>query len=206
MKFRNSILIISALAIGSILFTKCSKVIKKEKKLEPKNTSELNIRQLIEELKRDSSKHTKVGKVLTEQEVIELESKLGKKIPQSYRTFLKEFGNGAYWLYNNSMNDITYLYHLNTMGRLNMDSLEYEDGTKYPMNSLLCLMSDDSNGGAWVWLTTEKSPNGEWPLAYYSFGRLYYKVENFTEWIRLLVSCKHEVIRELDKNHKLGLG
>ena len=166
----------------------------------------MNIRQLIEELKKDISKHTKVGKVLTEQEILALESKLGKNIPSSYRTFLKEFGNGAYWLYNNSMNDITQLYHLNTMGRLTMDSLEYEDGTKYPMNSLLCLMSDDSNGGAWVWLTTEKSPNGEWPLAYYSFGKLYYKVENFTEWVRLLVICKHEVIRELDKNHKLGLG
>jgi hypothetical protein len=33
--------------------------------------------------------------------------------------------------------------------------------------SLVCLMSEDANVGAWCWLTSEKTTNGEWPLAYY---------------------------------------
>ncbi|WP_299618453.1 hypothetical protein [uncultured Tenacibaculum sp.] len=69
-------------------------------------------------------------------------------------------------------------------------------------------MSGDSNGGAWVWLTSEKKEDNEWSLAYYSIQdqRLYFKVANFTEWLKLLYRSKGEVIRELDKDYILGLG
>ena len=75
-------------------------------------------------------------------------------------------------------------------------------------NTLLCLMTEDSNGGAWFWLTSEASKNGEWPLAYYSLSdkKLHYKVKNFTEWLKILTKNENEVIRGLDVDEKLGLG
>ena len=195
-------LILSLIVIATLA---CSKLVK-HKNSKDKSELKNDIRFLIKQLKKDSAQHENVGQVLSEDEIVQLEKSLGEKFPESYRIFLKEFGNGAYWLYHNGMNDITKLYKLNSSGRLKMKSVEYEDGKFYSIDSLLCLMSEDSNGGAWVWLTSEKSEDGEWPLAYYSFGKLYYKVENFTEWLNLLIKCKHEVIRELDIDDKLGLG
>ena len=66
-------------------------------------------------------------------------------------------------------------------------------------------MTEDSNGGAWCWLTSEKKEN-EWALAYYINQKLHFKVENFTEWLNLLTKNGYEVIRELDTEDELGLG
>ncbi len=90
-----------------------------------------------------------------------------------------------------------------------MDSeIELVGEKQIKVDSLLCLMTEDSNGGAWCWLTSEGKDDGEWALAYYSLHdrKLYYKVKDFTEWLRLLVMSKGEVIRELDNENKLGLG
>jgi hypothetical protein len=88
------------------------------------------------------------------------------------------------------------------------NTIELVGEKEIEVNTLLSLMTEDSNGGAWVWLTSENSESGEWPLAYYSLSdkKLHYKVKNFTEWLRLLTKCKSEVIRELDVDDKLGLG
>ena len=73
---------------------------------------------------------------------------------------------------------------------------------------MLCLMTEDSNGGAWCWITTEDKENGEWSLAYYNINdeKFYYKVSSFIEWLEIATTCKEEVIRELDVEEILGLG
>ena len=82
------------------------------------------------------------------------------------------------------------------------------DKREIKVDSLLCLMSEDSNGGAWCWLTSEETKDGEWPLAYYSLSdkKLHYKVQNFAQRLKILINSKGEVIRELDLDYKLGLG
>jgi len=182
--------------------------IREEKPLEDSRNSykNLGIRELIKQLQLDKELHKKIGSKLSEYEISEIEERLGQNLPNSYRIFLNEFGNGAYWLYHNPINDISKLYKLNSFGKWNKKEIESEDGSFHQIDSLLTLMSEDSNGGAWCWLTTTKTEDGEWPLAYYINNKLHYKVKNFTEWLRLLVKCKHEVIRELDKENKLGLG
>ena len=54
----------------------------------------------------------------------------------------------------------------------------------------------------------EVKEDNEWSLAYYSMTheKLFYKVENFEAWLKILVTCKNEVISELDKDFILELG
>ena len=69
-------------------------------------------------------------------------------------------------------------------------------------------MTQDSNGGAWCWITTEDNENGEWSLDYFNIGdeKFYYKVLNFIECLEIATTCKEEVIRELDVEEILGFG
>jgi hypothetical protein len=190
-----------------ILFASCG--LKNSKSNSEKNsTTENQMKELITILSSDFKKHKEVGPKLTDFEIQEIENELGLKLPPSYKIFLKEFGNGAYWLYMNSIDDIKQKNFLNKYRKELGKTIELVGGKEYRVSSLLCLMTEDSNGGAWVWLTTENKENGEWPLAYYSLSdkKLHYKVENFMEWIRLLAKGKYEVIRELDVEDKLGLG
>lgn len=199
---RYSCLILIIFLIGS-----CSLKNKKSNS-DQVSTTENQMKELIHILNEDSEKHQEIGAKLTYSEIRDVENELGLKLPPSYKQFLKEFGNGAYWLYMNSIDDIkqkNYLYkYRNYLGK----TIELIGDKDYEVDSLLCLMSEDSNGGAWVWLTSENNMDGEWPLAYYSINdkKLHYKVENFVEWLKLLTKNKYEVIRELDVENKLGLG
>lgn len=160
----------------------------------------------IEKLLKYYHYHENVGNTLTDNEITQLENKLNLKLPRSYKLFLKYFGDGGDWVFVQNIDSIqkggfykAYDYH-NTLN-------EYvclgED--KVMTKSLLSLMAEDSNGGAWCWLTHEEKKDNEWSLAYYFNGKLHYKVNNFTEWLEVAASDK-EVIREYDVEEKLGLG
>ena len=176
----------------------------------PENEMKTLIRVLIE----DTKQHKDVEPKLTDSEIQRAEKELGITLPNSYKLFLKEFGNGAYWLYtvDQPINGVNKEYGaIHRLGKFRNylgDSIQSNGFGTFKTNSLLCLMTENSNGGAWVWITSETSINGEWPLAYYSMDdqKLYFKVENFLEWIRLATKCKYEVIRELDKEYILNLG
>ncbi len=172
------------------------------------STMENQMEELIMILIVDSNQHQEIGPKLTDSEIQEVEKELGLSLPDSYKLFLKEFGNGAYWLYMTSIDDIKHFSYLKKYRKDLGNTIELVGEKNIEVNSLLCLMTEDYNGGAWCWLTSENSDNGEWPLAYYSLSdkKLHYKVKNFSEWLRLLTKCKSEVIRELDVEDKLGLG
>ncbi|CAM1355284.1 SMI1/KNR4 family protein [Tenacibaculum ascidiaceicola] len=180
----------------------------KKSNLEQISTTESQMKKLIKILNTDSKQHQEIGAKLTDPEIQKVENELSLKLPPSYKLFLKEFGNGAYSLYMNSIDDIKQKNFLNTYRKDLGATIELLNEKEYKVHSLLCLMTEDSNGGAWVWLTSESDENGEWPLAYYSLNdkKLHYKVENFIEWLRLLTKGRYEVIRELDVENKLGLG
>ncbi|MEE3999986.1 SMI1/KNR4 family protein [Tenacibaculum sp. FZY0031] len=150
--------------------------------------------------------HENVGKTLTDEEIKVIEEKLNLKLPKSYKLFLKYFGDGGDWVFVQNIDSIQnggfykeYDYH-NTL-----NESVYLGEEKVMTESLLSLMSEDSNGGAWCWLTHEEKKGNEWSLAYYMDGCLHYKVKSFTEWLEVAASDK-EVIREYDVEEKLGLG
>lgn len=169
-----------------------------------------DIHELIAELKSKPTMHQKVGAPLTDEEIAQLEERSGFRVPPSYRVFLREFGDGAYNLYDTQPVDSfrsprwfrDYKFRADLLG----ESLQLDGGGNIPKDSLFCLMTEDSNGGAWCWLTTESDEQGECPLAYLMEGTLYCKVPSFTEWVRALVVGKQEVIRTLDTEDKSGLG
>ena len=176
--------------------------------------SDLEMQKLIGILKEDLKFHENINSKVTDQELKELENYMNIKLPNSYKLFLKEFGNGAESLYHidqpiNGINMEFGAIHWFGKYRISLDEEIETDGFGiYKKDNLLCLMTENSNGGAWVWLTSQKGENGEWPLAYFNIddGKLYYKLKSFKEWIRIATKCKYEVIRELDKENKLGLG
>jgi len=172
---------------------------------------EMNV--LIGVLKKDNEQHEKVEPVISAIEIQKEEKKIGLSLPNSYKLFLNSFGNGAESIYHidQPINGVNTKYggiHWLGKYRKDLDKEIHSDGFGiFKTNSLLCLMTENSNGGAWVWLTSENSENGEWPLAFYNMdGKLYYRVENFKEWVRIATKCKGEVIRELEKEYKLNLG
>ena len=152
-------------------------------------------------------KHEKVGSQLTNNEIESIEDKLNLTLPKSYKLFLKYFGDGAYWVFTQPINSIKN-YSWITDYRENLNKKIELDNNFIDVDNLLCLMTEDSNGGAWCWITSEKKKDNEWPLAYYSLSdnKLHFKVENFSEWLKILSETRDEVIRALDVDEKLNLG
>tara|TARA_R100000789_G_scaffold70412_1_gene65899 strand:- start:1010 stop:1549 length:540 start_codon:yes stop_codon:yes gene_type:complete len=173
-----------------------------------------NIKQYLSVLIQDSELHGNIGPKLNENNILEAESELGIALPQSFKLFLKEFGNGADWLYHvdQPINGVAKEYgKIHWLGKYRKhlgETIESNGFGSFKTKTLLCLMTENSNGGAWVFLTSENSENGEWPLAFYNMDdqKLYFKVESFTQWIGLAIKCKSEVIRELDEENILNLG
>ncbi len=169
----------------------------------------MNLDFLIKKLLEDRDKHEKVGPKLKNHEIEKIEQEINLILPNSYKTFLKEFGDGAYWVYAQAIDTIsTKPYWLNSFRKELGTKIKLEGTKEIKVETLLCLMTEDANGGAWCWLTEEECLNGEWSLAYYSRSdnQLHYKVENFTKWLKILLDSKYEVIAELDVEDKLGLG
>lgn len=165
---------------------------------------------LITILKADMELHIDVANTATDAEIKEAELKLGVQLPPSYKTFVKEFGNGAQELYivDQPVNGVHEIHWFSEYRNFVPDTVHTDGFGSFAANTLLCLMTEDSNGGAWCWITTENNENGEWSLAYFNIGdeKFYYKVSNFIEWLEIATTCKEEVIRELDVEEILGLG
>lgn len=165
------------------------------------------IAELIIELKRDTDKYKEIGNKLTDQEILQIEKEMNVDLPESFKIFLKYFGDGV-WIHGQSIDSVKRLSWLKKYRENLRNTISFNNGEIVNTDSLLCLMTEDSNGGAWCWLTSEKTENGEFPLAYYNMidNKLHFKLNNFTEWLQLLVSAKTEVIFTLDRDSKLGLG
>jgi hypothetical protein len=150
--------------------------------------------------------HDGVGKRLNDEEIKSIENKLQLDLPTSYKIFLKHFGDGGNWVFSQYIDSIQISSWLSDYRDDFSETIELDGGKLLKVNSLLCLMTEDSNGGAWCWLTSEKDTNGEWELAYCIDNKLHYKVVNFTAWLNILTKEGSEVIRELDLEETLGLG
>lgn len=205
-------ILIKALPILLLLFS-CNSPKGKKKSVESIK-ADITMLELIKILMEDSDYHENIESKITDSEIEKSENEMGINLPNSYKLFLKKFGNGAESLYHidQTINGVNMEYGaIHWFGKYRKylgEEINSDGFGVFKRDSLLCLMTENSNGGAWVWLTSETSKDGEWPLAYYNIddGKLYYKVSNFKELIRIATKCKYEVIRELDKEDKLTLG
>ena len=169
----------------------------------------MDIRELVRILKSDNDKHEQVDPPFTDERLAEFERNTKFVAPPSFAIFLKEFGSGAYWLYGRQPIDSAESPAWLRTYRPNLPNVtEIFGGGNVPTDSLLCLMSEDSNGGAWCWLPTLRSIDGECPLAYWDMAsrKLHYQVSSFAKWLEILIINKDEVIRVLDNEELLGLG
>ena len=184
-----------------------NKIAKRIKAIKESSHNKHKISQLLITMLEEFRFHNNVQPILRETEIIEIEKQINLTLPQSYKLFLKYFGDGGNWIYTNSIDSIRNRSWLSDYRNELNAKIELEC-KEIKVDSLLCLMTEDSNGGAWCWLTSEGNKDGEWPLAYYSLSdkKLHYKVKNFTEWLKILTNSKGEVIRELDLDDKLELG
>ena len=180
----------------SLIFFSCNRTEKNSNRLKLKEKTEnltpkVKLIKIIGDLIIDYKKHQDIYDKMTEKEIKIIETEIDKKLPESYKFFLTKFGSGAYSIYEQPVDDLRNYSFLRKY-RKNLDSFLDLNGEKIETNSLLCLMTEDSNGGAWVWLTGEKTENGEWPLAYYSISdnKLHFKVKNLIEWLEILNRSK----------------
>ena len=191
-----------------LLKEKMQRKIQIQKKIEAIENSEYKnekITEYIVKLLLDFDLHENIGKTITDSEILQIEEKLKFGLPKSYKIFLKYFGDGGFWIYHQSIDQIQNYSWLNDY-RVKIGKTIKFESKKLSVSSLLSLMTEDSNGGAWCWLTSEKKENNEYSLVYFINGKLHYKVENFTEWLSILVNNNGEVIRSLDLKENLGLG
>jgi len=180
----------------------------------------VNISTLIEQVKA-----THQSKRLSDADIKDLIQQSGFKLPPSYLVFLYEFGNGdttnsgSYQIFHQDIDAPDNVWHFSRAKPDAPDPLPVDGGSAVPKDSLFCLMTEDSNGGAWCWLTSESDEEGEYPLAYYYSGaieddyesenpvrELFYRVPNFTTWLEILVRDQQEVIRSLEVDFRLHLG
>ena len=50
--------------------------------------------------------HDRVGEKLNEEEIKSIEKKINFKLPESYKIFLKYFGDGGYWIFSQAIDSI----------------------------------------------------------------------------------------------------
>ena len=180
----------------------------------------MNISTLVEQIKAIHE-----SKPLSDADITNLIQQSGFKLPPSYLVFLAEFGNGdmtnlgSYQIFNQDIDAPDNVWDFSRAKPDAPDPVPVDGSSPVPKSSLFCLMTEDSNGGSWCWLTSEPDADGEYPLAYYFSGsidddydgenpvqQLFYRVPNFTAWLEMLVRDKQEVIRSLDADFRLHLG
>lgn len=164
----------------------------------------MQIEQLLTELK--SGEH-ETYPVATDADIELTEQAIGLSLPKSFKTFVRDFSNGAY-LYsvqevsavgegNEQIHPIQDFRMELTDGTTDAKIAFYEGG-ETPFDGLVPF-SLDGNGNMWCFITSAPSQDGEYPVAYLDTmnPRLFGKLEGFTHWLEVLVREEEEVIRTL---------
>ncbi|WP_299618450.1 SMI1/KNR4 family protein [uncultured Tenacibaculum sp.] len=76
---------------------------------------------IVNAIKEDASKHLNVEEKLTDDEILSIEKKIGKSLPESYKYFLKTIGAGAELIYYQPIDDIRRYNYLNSFRKLSQE-------------------------------------------------------------------------------------
>jgi hypothetical protein len=159
---------------------------------------------VLERLRDDSAAH-ELGPPATEEDILRTEQAIDAPLPPSYRTFMREFSNGAY-LYGVQeiapVGGVEHLVPIDRFERLGADDpdepLAYRDGGATVRHGETVVFGGDSNGNEWCFVTARSAPDGEYEVAYLdtSSRKLYAPMASFAHWLEWLVEhSEDEVIR-----------
>lgn len=161
--------------------------------------------QLLNLLYKENEAHELYEQANREQ-IERTERELNFELPVSYREFVSKLSNGAY-LYgvqevssvgdgNHQIYPIQHLYkQLNIAAPFQKVTIS---DNKDILLSELVPFSLDHNGNAWCFIG-DQLIKGEYRVGYLNREnyQLYGVLANFTEWIKILINYKEEVIRQL---------
>jgi len=162
----------------------------------------LKIQELIEELQEGEHE---IYPIASEKDIEISEKAVGGVLPESYKTFVRSFSNGAY-LYmlqelsgvGEGNNQISSIQKISLYDAGPEDIISFRDGGETLFKNLIPF-SLDSNGNAWCFIVDETTPATEHSVAYLDLeGRkLYGLLADFTSWLQILTEKQDEVIRTL---------
>ena len=161
--------------------------------------------ELIISLADDYDKHKNVGAKLSDIEIEKIEEKLNLTFPESYKLFLKYFGDGADLVYNIQVMKTSEATYITNQFKDLSEELSAEDET-IQSSSLLSLTKKNNNEIAWYWVVDQSLEDNEWSLACFNSKNqsIEYTVENFTKWLEFLVKSKNNVVTELQNLENAG--
>lgn len=108
-----------------------------------KNCSDFqhSISPFILKLLEKYDQHEKGEKKLSEQEIKNIEGELQLILPESYKIFLKHFGDGGDWIFNQNIDSVrSFSWFTDYRENLNV-KIELVGEKKIRVNTLLCLMT-----------------------------------------------------------------
>ncbi len=166
----------------------------------------MKIEELIQKLEEEKEQHEMYEKA-TDADIDKTESAIGQKLPQSYKTFVTSFSNGAY-LY--TMQEVSAVGDGNEQ-IIPIQAVEWLDPVYTDKNPIpfrgggevapenLVPFGLDHNANAWCFVLDPNAPEAECPVAYLHISgrKLYGKLDNFAKWVEILIEEQSEVIRVL---------
>jgi hypothetical protein len=139
------------------------------------------------------------------EDVKRTETSIGRALPDSYRTFVRTFSNGAY-LYTlqevsavgGGNDQIAAIQDIEWLVGDPDEVIPIRSGGEVRLGELI-RFALDHNRNAWCFLATAESSPGEYRVAYFDTHgrRLYCPLPSFTQWLEVLIGNQDEVIRVL---------
>lgn len=130
---------------------------------------------------------------------------IGRALPESYRTFVRTFSNGAYLYTLQEVSavgagnqQIAAIQDIEWLAGDPREIIAIRDGGETRLGDLVPFALDH-NRNAWCFLTDSEPSQGEYRVAYLdTTGRkLYCPLPSFREWLKVLIDNQDEVIRVL---------
>lgn len=179
----------------------------------------MNGQYLIKSLVKEKEIH-ETYKVASKEDVEKTENELNCKLPKSYCDFVSQFSNGAF-LYmiqevsavGDGNKQIVPIQRLSLKGMTSVgthEKINIREGGSVNINYLIPF-SLDHNGNAWCFIVNQMIDE-EYKVAYFDSHnpKLYGIMDNFNEWLKILINNREEVIRILYDDNvismEIGLG
>jgi hypothetical protein len=163
----------------------------------------MTVGELLDQLKTEGTHETYA--VAGPEAVATTEAAIGRSLPDSFKTFVQEFSNGAY---------LFEIQEVSAVGQGNRQIMAIQDIHRAPVDSgqaipfreggstaygNLIPFGLDSNGNEWCFVAEGNPPGHEYSVAYYGSAgkKLFGRLGGFTDWLERLVQTREEVIRTL---------
>jgi len=161
------------------------------------------IRQAVDLLRAEGTHET--YPVANPEAVAVTEAALGQLLPDSYKTFVQEFSNGAYLFeiqevsaVGEGSRQIMAIQNIQRPPAHATDVIPFREGGSTTYGRLIPF-GLDGNGNEWCFVADGELPGREYTVAYHhpAVRKLFGQLPSFTDWLERLIQTRNEVIRTL---------